>query len=381
MTAEQPSRAAPLRIRAIEATVLSIPLPRDFRGSVYSVPRKNAVVTRVVTEEGVVGEAVNGEGEAALQPVIARVVEDEIAPALKGADPFASERCWQRMAAIARRGGRDRRAGIRAMACVDSALWDAVGKALGAPLHRLWGGYRDALPIIAIAGQYVDGFAPADYGREMEELRALGLAGAKFKVGGLSPAEDAARTRAAREAGGPDFILCVDANCGWRRQDAIDYASRIADLGIRWFEEPCWWNDDRRDMALVRAASGLPIAAGQSEISAEGCRDLMIDAAIDVCNLDASWGGGPTAWLRVARMAACFGIEMAHHGEPVVGAALLAAVANGTYVETHHPERDPIFHRMVAGRGEIRDGLYTLPTAPGWGVTFDPDFIRHYAVR
>jgi D-arabinonate dehydratase len=104
----------------------------------------------------------------------------------------------------------------------------------------------------------------------------------------------------------------------------------------------------------------------------------MVDGAIDVCNLDASWGGGPTVWLRVARMAQCFGVEMGHHGEPVLGAHLLAAVQNGTYVETHHPERDPIFHQMVIGRGEIVDGNYVLPKAPGWGLQFDPDFIKRY---
>jgi D-arabinonate dehydratase len=107
----------------------------------------------------------------------------------------------------------------------------------------------------------------------------------------------------------------------------------------------------------------------------------MIDQAIDVCNLDASWGGGPSVWLRVARMAACFGVQMGHHGEPVLGAQLLAAVQNGTYVETHHPERDPIFHRMITGRGEISAGQYVLPQAPGWGVGFDADFIARYRVN
>jgi D-arabinonate dehydratase len=129
-------------------------------------------------------------------------------------------------------------------------------------------------------------------------------------------------------------------------------------------------------MALLRATCGIPIAAGQSEITAEGCRDLIAGGAVDVCNLDASWGGGPTAWLRVAGMAACYGVQMAHHGEPVLGAHLLAAVSNGTYVETHHPNRDPLFHGGLTGRGEIKDGHYHLTDAPGFGVGYDPAFIR-----
>jgi len=131
-------------------------------------------------------------------------------------------------------------------------------------------------------------------------------------------------------------------------------------------------------MAYLRATCGLPLAAGQSEITVEGCRDLIAEGAVDVCNLDASWGGGPTAWLRVAHTAAAFGVQMAHHGEPVLGAHLLAAVPNGTYVETHHPDRDPLFHTGLVDRGEIRGGHYMLTEAPGFGVGYDAAFVSRY---
>jgi D-galactarolactone cycloisomerase len=369
------------RIAAIEATLVSIPLPRDFRGSVYHVTAKNCLITRVRTESGAVGEAVNGEGDIAIHRAAAKLLREAMAPALAGADATRIEACWELMWQVTHRMGLDRRAAVRAVAAIDSALWDLMGKNAGMSLHLLWGGYRSALPIIAIGGQYVDGAAPEDYGHEIEELRALGIGGCKFKVGGLSPEEDARRVLAARKAGGDDFILCADANRGWPKSSAIDFARRVADLGLRWFEEPCHWSNDRRDMAAVRAATGLPIAAGQSEITAEACRDLLMDGAIDVCNIDASWGGGPTAWLRIAHMAQVFGAEMAHHGEPVIGSQLLAAVANGTYVETHHPDRDPIFHGMIEGRGTIANGVYTLPTGPGWGVRFDADFVKRHAVE
>ena len=371
-----------MKITGIEAIALQVKLPRDFRGSIYSVPQKNAVVTRIHTDHGPLGECVNGEGEAALQKPMVEIIEQELAPLLIGSDPTRIESLWSAMWKRATyRGGRDVRAAVRAVACVDSALWDVLGKIAKLPLYVLWGGARDRLPIIAIGGQYHDDYGPADYGREMEEFRALGLAGCKFKVGGKTPSEDFERTAAARRAGGEEFILCVDANRGWSREEALEFARLSPGLRLRWFEEPCGWDDDRRDMALLRSISGLPIVAGQSEMTAQDCRDLMIEGAIDVCNLDASWGGGPTVWLRVARMAACFGVQMGHHGEPVLGAHLLAAVENGTYVETHHPERDPIFHRMVTGRGAISGGEYLLPAEPGWGVGFDPEFIAKYRVN
>jgi D-galactarolactone cycloisomerase len=378
---EAPHQARGLKITKIEVIALSIKLPRDYRGSVYSVPQKNALVTRISTDHGPIGEAVNGEGAAAIQREMVDIINNELAPLLIGQDPSRIEHLWAQMWPATFRGGRNKDAAVRAIACVDSALWDLMGKVAGLPLYVLWGGARDKLPIIAIGGQYGENFTPAHYGREMEEYRALGLAGCKFKVGGKSPAEDAERTVAARKAGGDDFILCVDANRGWPRAMALEFARLAQGLNLRWFEEPCHWSNDKNDMALLRAITGLPIVAGQSEVTAEGCRDLMVTGAIDVCNLDASWGGGPTVWLRVARMAQCFSVEMGHHGEPVVGSHLLSAVENGTYVETHHPDRDPIFHRMVVGRGAIADGFYTLPDAPGFGVTFDPDFIKQYRVN
>ena len=64
------------------------------------------------------------------------------------------------------------------------------------------------------------------------------------------------------------------------------------------------WQNDRLDMAAARIADRHSDRAGQSEISRAGCRDLMMAGAIDVCNFDASWGGGPTEWRRVAALAA-----------------------------------------------------------------------------
>src|SRR6202012_873303 len=119
-------------------------------------------------------------------------------------------------------------------------------------LYMLWGGARDELPIIAIGGQYREGYATHDYGREMEALKSLGIGGCKFKVGGRSVVEDVARTEVARRAGGDDFILCVDANRAWGRSEAMAYWREANWFDLRWFEEPCHWNNDRNDMMTLR---------------------------------------------------------------------------------------------------------------------------------
>jgi L-alanine-DL-glutamate epimerase-like enolase superfamily enzyme len=133
-------------------------------------------------------------------------------------------------------------------------------------------------------------------------------------------------------------------------------------------------------MALVRQITGIPVAAGQSEHSRGGCRDLMQAGAIDICNFDASWSGGPTEWRRVAAMALSFEVEMAHHEEPQISAHLLASVPHGTYLEVFHPDRDPLFYMLVENRNPFNGGIYRVPSGPGWGLELDQDVIARFRV-
>ena len=71
-----------------------------------------------------------------------------------GTNIFATARTWQTAYPVTYDILRDRRIGLVALAAVDAAMWDAVGKTLGVPLHRLWGGAQDPLPMIAIGGYY-----------------------------------------------------------------------------------------------------------------------------------------------------------------------------------------------------------------------------------
>ena len=372
-TAESRSSLARLTIRGIEAIPLRVPLGRTYRGSRYKMTHRSTVVTRITTDEGVVGEAYAGDEDAGLLEIVS-IIRDELAPVLLGEDAVAVERCWQLARPATYDILRDRRLGLVATACVDAAIWDAIGKALGQPLHRLWGGFTDRLPVITIGGYY----GVSEIAAEVAELRERGLAGMKFKVGGLSPEEDAARFRTAREAAGPDFVLCADANQGWTPQEAIRFARLVEDYDLHWFEEPCTWSNDRRAMRDVRHAAGVRVCAGQSEFSAGGCRDLMVEGAIDVCNFDASWSGGPSEWRRVAAMALSFDVAMGHHEEPQVAAHLLAAVPHGTFLEVFHPDRDPIWWNLVANRPELVDGGLVLPSGPGLGWELDLDYLETY---
>ncbi len=369
-------RSSALTIRAIETIPILAPLGRTYRGSYYEMTQRATLVTRVVTDEGIVGEAYAGDEDTSLH-VIDAIVRDEIAPRVTGLDAFAIEACHQAAWPATFDILRDRRLGLVAVACVDTAIWDAIGKALGQPLWKLWGGYRDRIPLIIIGGYY-DGREPAEFGEEIARHRARGMAGVKFKVGGMTPEEDARRVVAAREAGGNDFVLAIDANQGYTVAEALDLCRRLEGLGVRWFEEPVRWTNDRRSMRDVRLRGGIPVAAGQSELSLAGVRDLMETGSIDVCNFDASWSGGPTVWRRAAAVALAYDVEMGHHEEPQVSSHLLASQPHGTYAECFEEARDPFWWNLIANRPDPVDGWIQLPDRPGLGWDLDTDYIERF---
>jgi D-arabinonate dehydratase len=375
LSTARPVSAADLTIEQVEVIPVRVPLDRLFQGSHYSMSTRCTIVTRVHTSNGLVSEVYNGDTDAE-QDVIVGIIREEIVPHLIGRSALSIEACWEAMLPPTYDILRDRSVSLQAIACLDSALWDIVGKALGVPLYQLWGGYRDRLPAICIGGYYSDD--EADVARQIERYRELGFAGCKFKVGRLTPVEDAHRTELARKAAGDDFVLMVDANQGFTRRGAIEFARLTEGLNLRWFEEPVGWVNDRLSMRDVRFTTGIPVVAGQSEDTRAGLRDLISAGAVDACNADASWIGGPSEWRRVAALASMYEVEMAHHEEPQISAHLLASIPHGTYLETFDPERDPIFWNLIANRRPFVDGDYLVPDGPGFGLELDWDYIDRF---
>ena len=366
-----------LIIERIETLALRAPLGRRFSGSAYSMDNRCTIVTRLTTADGVTSEVYTGDTDAE-QALIVGIIHDELAPRIIGRSATDPEGAWRAMEPSTNDILRDRGLALQAIACMDVAIWDVFGRAVGLPIHRLWGSTTDSLPISIIGGYY---HLSLDEVRTMiERYVALGFAGIKFKVGGKTPAEDAARVRAARDAAGPAFAIMVDANQGYDRAQAVEFGRLAADLDIRWFEEPCRWTNDRRWMRDVRYQTGIPVCAGQSETTLRGIRDLVMDGAIDVSNFDASWSGGPTVWRKAAGLSAAFGVQLGHHEEPQIAAHLLASVPDHTFVECFDEERDPFFWRLTDMSTRIADGRYRLPDGPGFGIELEADYVDRHIV-
>lgn len=366
-----------MKITGIETIPIEIPLRRTFGGSRYSVASRCTIITRLQTDQGLVSEVYNGDNRSHLKEIVT-IIQEELAPIVIGQEVYALERHWQEMMRRAE-WNRDRKLVMEAIACVDTALWDLVGKAAGLNVCRLLGGYRQELPIISIGGYYEEGKTLGDLATEMQQLRDWGMAGCKVKVGGLSAEEDAARVAAARDGAGPDFIIAVDANRGWPLDEARRFARMIEHLDIAWFEEPCHWYDDARMMAEVRRTTMIPINAGQSECTAAGVRRLIAAEAIDILNFDASESGGLTEWRRAAALCQLHDIRLAHHEEPQIAMHMLAAYPNGTTIECFaDPVRDPIWGGLIANRPDPRNGVIAVPQGPGFGLELDQGMINRY---
>jgi D-galactarolactone cycloisomerase len=366
-----------LRIERIETIALRAPLGRRFSGSAYSMDNRCTIVTRLTTADGITAETYSGDTDDE-QDLVVGIIHDELAPAILGRSARDPEGRWRDMEPATNNILRDRGLALQAISVLDTAIWDALGRAVGQPLYRLWGAVTDAVPISVIGGYYH--LSPFETAETVQRTIAQGFGGMKFKVGGRTPAEDAARFRIAREAAGPDFTLMADANQGYSLADAVDFARRVSDLDLRWFEEPVRWTNDRRWMRDVRYMTGVPVCAGQSETTLRGIRDLVVEGAIDVSNFDASWAGGPTIWRKAAGLSAAFGVQLGHHEEPQVSSHLLASVPDHTFTECFDEERDPFFWRLTDMSDRVSGGRYHLSDAPGFGINLDWDYVRAHTV-
>lgn len=375
-----------MKIKHIEAIALVRQLEDVFSGGTYKITSRNTIVTRVELENGVIGETFGGDEEQ-YQLDVVRLVNEVYCPLLIGEDVCDVEKHWERIwntrVDLGNRGIHNldlakHAVHSQAIAAIDIALWDALGKALDQPVYKLMGGFREKVPVIAIGGYIMAGGKFADLQSEIEYYKEQGIFGMKLKVGKLSVEEDIERTRLARKIGGPNFHLCTDANQSWTVEQAMQFARGVFDLNLAWMEEPVRWHDQIEGNARVRTL-GIPVNAGQGEISRHGCRDLVMRGAVDILNVDATIAAGVTEWRRIAGMASCFGVTMAHHEEPQVALHLLAGASNGLCVEIFpNPNRDPMWFDLPVEQPLIRDGFMHLPEAPGFGMPLHADVIEKW---
>ena len=288
---------------------------------------------------------------------------------LIGRDPTMTEAIWADLWSPKLYGRRGLE--TRALSSLDLALWDIKAKLAGMPLYRMLGGFRTRIPTYVAGGYYGRDKSTKDLQAEMASYVEMGARAVKMKVGAVSMREDVDRVKAVRAAIGPDIKLMVDANCAYRYYEAIQFACRVEECDVFWFEEPVQ-PDDYEGFRKIAAATSIPLAAGENEYTKHGFRDLIATQAVAILQPDARYSGGVTEFMKIAALAEAHGLDICPHGDQQAHLNLLAAIPNARMLEFYPPKVTSVDEDVYLYPPEFNaDGTVTVPEVPGLGC--DPD--------
>jgi L-alanine-DL-glutamate epimerase-like enolase superfamily enzyme len=270
----------------------------------------------------------------------------------------------------------------------DIALWDALGKRLGAPVYRLLGAGRPhaKLPYASV----LFGATPEQTNEVAIDLRRKGFRAAKFGWGPLGTRDaafDEALVRAAREGLGDQAELMVDAGVAWGNdiETVLTRARRFADYRVTWLEEPLHPDAINAYRQLADRRPAIPIAAGENCGTVRAAEDYVEHSAVSFIQIDAGRIGGITPARQVCELARDRGLTYVNHtfkSRLSLAAAIhvFADVEQFRYLE-YPAGGSPLAHSLAAAaldRGP--DGLVRVSDEPGLGVKVNLDVVREYFV-
>jgi D-galactarolactone cycloisomerase len=272
-----------------------------------------------------------------------------------------------------------------AMAYVEIAVLDLLGRVADKPIGDLLGGrVRDQVAIYYASGNR--GNSPEE---EVEYLQSLidrsGAKAVKCRLGARMEYTDASTRRdkalipAVRKGLGDDVTIYMDANGSYDVDLGIRIGRMLEEHGVAFFEEPCPF-DYYEETRAVADALDIPIAGGEEESSMRQMMWLMDHDVISVIQPDLLYFGGLTRSIKVARMAASIGIDCTAH---ISGRALgflymmqfASCVPNIGPFQEFKGNTDQVPVHSASSSLQPVDGLIDIPTEPGLGVEFDPDFL------
>jgi L-alanine-DL-glutamate epimerase-like enolase superfamily enzyme len=278
----------------------------------------------------------------------------------------------------------------RALAGLDTALWDLRGRLEGKPVVELLGG--TPRPLRAYASSMRRDITPAQEAARLVRLRnEKGFDAFKWRVGaecGHDIDEWPGRTElvvpTVARALGDGVAKLVDANSAFSPQRAIEVGRLLEAEGISHYEEPCpyWKLDETRQ---VTEALELDVTGGEQDCDLGIWARMIEMRAVDVVQPDVMYMGGIGRTLKVARLAAAAGLPCTPHSAnlslvTLCTMHLLGALPNaGKYLELsiegpdYYPWQEGLF---VEDPYVVREGRVTIPSSPGWGVDVNPDWLK-----
>lgn len=368
-----------MRITALRATPVAVPYRTD---EVWAFGRRSGLVSVLVEAE--TDEGLTGLGEAAAYPSADAVlgVLRSLEPLVVGADPLRIEQLIQRIDVV----GTWHHIGSSspAVAAVETACWDLLGKVCGQPVVSFFGGrFRDRVEFF----HYVAAAAPEDVRAEGRRAAEAGARVCYLKVGADELATDLDRVAALRDGAGPAMGIRVDANEAWSPGAAVRAVRALEQYGLELVEQPVSGRN-LPEMAYVRGRLDTPLLANEASWTRSDQLDVLRHGAADVVSVDQQMDGGLLNLKRSAGICAAAGIPVVKHSLGELGVALAAAV--------HVIAATPNFRCANQGYGALltddivrgsfggplenyTEGSLEVPSGPGLGVELEPAKVARYA--
>jgi galactonate dehydratase len=334
--------------------------------TIYPQTMRSAVI-RVTLESGAEGW---GETYGLVAPnAIHAFVEDIIAPIIAGRSPFDVQAIWDDLYDLMRVRGYTGGFWLDAMAGVDIALWDLMGKLTDLSLPQLLGGqHRDRIPA------YVSGLPRPTIAEKVDLAKSFVDRGYRaVKIAAVVSYEGVEREIAAlREGLGPEIAIMLDCHWIYSPAEAIALIAKLARYDLTFIEAPCK-TEDVQGLADIARHSVIPVAAGEEWRTVFDARSRLEARAVSIVQPEMGHTG-ITQFMRIAQLA------QAHHAQIIphatIGAGIFAAaslLASSTILNLRwHEYQHSIFHHsasLMDGRLECSDGHFVLPDGPGLGVT------------
>lgn len=331
---------------------------------------RNWVFVKVITDQ----PGLYGWGEATLEwhtRGVAGTIED-LSQLLIGEDPRRVEYLWQMMwrqhfwhgSGVTR---------STAIAGIDLALWDILGKVHGVPCHQLWGGpVRDYIRLYChLGGGNMESFYQtstdnaAQFATLAQEAVADGFSAFKsmavpptMPIEGLKPIKAAEDCVAAmRDAVGDDVDIMVDCHARPSPAMGLQFAKALDPYGLYFFEEPCW-PESMDSLATINAAVTTPVATGERLTHLAAFRDLFEKRGCEICQLDLTHCGGFTEARRIAALADAYRISLAPHnpqGPVSTAASLEFGFSQPSYIICESVHDDVPWRQDVVEEGFVID--------------------------
>lgn len=338
-------------------------------------------IVRVTTDDG-------SEGFGQVAPfhadITAMVLHRQVAPHVLGADAFDTERLSDRV--IEAEYKFPGSYVCRALAGLDTALWDLHGKMEGKSVCEMFGG--KCRPLAAYGSSMRRDIKPEEEAERLCRLRdRKGFRAFKIRIGkkcGHDEDQWPGRTNAlvpmVRRSLGMDIGLFVDANSCYTLRQAIAVGKMLQDNLVTHFEEPCpYWEIEWT--AQVAAALEVPVAGGEQDCDLNQWRRIIEMNAVDIAQPDICYVGGLTRAMRVAGMADRAGKKVVPHSAnhslvTIFTLHMLGAIPNGGRFFEYSIEPNEWVKEIYAPSLEVKDGSVMIPEGPGWGVTILPSWLQ-----